>query len=104
MRLSLPDLLQDKLDRILAFPYWCKRIQGSFERLLMRCESRLGSQQHAPASPSAMNWFLACMLVLAAFAVSYFVQHAIYSADFPTLEESDRREVSFALLLRIWLP
>ena len=31
----LQDLLQDKLDRILAFPYCAKEFTGSFEILLM---------------------------------------------------------------------
>lgn len=42
-----------------------------------------------------MEWLLACIVVLAAFTVGYFIQQTIYSADFPTLQESDRREVFF---------
>ena len=40
-----------------------------------------------------MDWFLAWIMLLTAFTVGYFLQHAIYTADFPTLTERDRREV-----------
>ena len=40
-----------------------------------------------------MDWFLAWIVLLAACTVGYFIQQAMYVADFPTLEESNKREV-----------
>ena len=51
-----------------------------------------------------MDWLLACTVILAAFIIGYLIQQTVFSADFPTLEESDRRQVPFTLLLIIWLP
>ena len=103
------DLLQDKADgllldrigeqfRISIFGKIGKSSDSSLDALgssskLQWFEHIADPIDNSSAPAAGMDWFLGWIVLLAALTGGYFLQHAIYTADFPTLAERDRREV-----------